>query len=61
MSKFRGVGATINKAPDGSINTNGKACVINHWDSFLGKYKVDFGNGFCGWYKRSELIIDITP
>ena len=58
MSKYVGVGVTIKKSADGGINTSGKAGVVEHWDSFLGKYKVDFGNGFCGWYKRSQLEFD---
>ncbi len=58
MSKYIGVGVTIKSRKTGGIDTSGSSGVIEHWDGFLGKYKVDFGNGFCGWYKRSELVFD---
>lgn len=58
MSKYIGVGVTIKNLEKSGINTSGLTGVVEHWDGFLGKYKVDFGNGFCGWYKRSELFFD---
>ncbi len=58
MSKYTGMSVTIKSRETNGIDTNGKTGVIEHWDNFLGKYKVDFGNGFCGWYKRSELIFN---
>lgn len=58
MSKYIGSGATINKPKSGAINTHGKHCVIVAWEKDKGKYQVDFGDGWVGWYKRSELILD---
>ena len=59
MSKYTGCGARVSKrAKDGGIDTYGKECVVIKWESELGKYKVDFDGGWCGWYKRSELIFD---
>lgn len=58
MSKYQNCGVTINKGKHSGINTNGKSAIVECWDSKAKKYKVDFGNGFCGWYKRSELIFD---
>ena len=58
MSKYAGCGAVIKKDKHSGTNTNGKPCVIEGWDASAKKYKVDFGNGFCGWYKLKELIID---
>ncbi len=58
MSKFIGRGATVKTHKKNCINTSGMSCVVEEWDKSIGKYKVDFGNGFCGWYKRSELEFD---
>lgn len=58
MSKYDGAGVTINKQNHSGLNTNGMPGVVEHWDNFLGKYKVQFDGGWCGWYKRSELIFD---
>jgi hypothetical protein len=51
-SKFEGMDVVINmkgNIVDGAFGT------IEHWDNKIRKYKVDFHNGFCGWFKRSEL------
>ena len=58
MSKYIGCGASIKKIEEGTINTLGKCCTILEWDKKLGKYKVDFHDGFVGWYKRSQLGFD---
>lgn len=58
MSKYIGKVATINKPKGGGVNTHGKSCVITSWENDKQKYEVDFGNGWIGWYKRSELIFD---
>jgi hypothetical protein len=58
MSKFAGKGAIINKPNSNGINTHGMPCVVECWDANAHKYKVDFGNGFVGWYKKSELKIE---
>ena len=48
-------GATVDK--EGAL-THGEPCVVESWDESAKKYKVLFDNGFCGWYKSLELIID---
>ena len=58
MSKFINKSATINKTDHSGINTHGMSCIIDSWDNKIKKYKVDFDGGWCGWYKRCELIID---
>lgn len=59
MSKYIGKGATIKRSSSGGIDTSGESCVIVAWNKDIRKYEVDFGNGFCGWYKRAQLIIDV--
>jgi hypothetical protein len=58
MSKYINHGATIKKPHCTLKGIHGKHVVIEEWDNDIRKYKVDFGNGFCGWYKRSELKLD---
>ena len=58
MSKYENFGVTINKSNPQGVNTNGMQGVVESWDSDVRKYKVAFEGGWCGWYKRSELIFD---
>jgi hypothetical protein len=55
MSKYISYGVTINNK---NAITNGKSGFIDSWDNKAKKYKVIFDQGWCGWYKKSELIID---
>jgi len=58
MSKYIGKEVIIKTKKANCIDTSGNSCVIVAWDKDIGKYEVDFRNGFHGWYKRSELIFD---
>ena len=57
MDKFLGREVTITKKCEG-IDTKGMKGVVSNYDYSLSKYEIDFGNGFGGWYKRSELVFD---
>ena len=54
MSKYIGRGARV--IADGL--TNGRSCVIEAYDSTIGKYEVSFDGSWCGWYRLRELNID---
>ena len=58
MSKYAGKCAVVEKGDHNGINTNGLCCTIVRWNASYKKYEVDFENGWCGWYKLSELKID---
>lgn len=55
-SKHVGCDVLITRVQKGCVDTSGKWAVVLEWDKEIGKYKVDFENGFVGWYKRSELL-----
>jgi hypothetical protein len=50
MSELENKGAVIKE--------NGRHCVVLFFDAQACKYKVDFRNGFVGWYHKCELIMD---
>lgn len=42
---------------NGGMNTKGKRGVIDSWDGEIEKYKIDFGNGWCGSYRTDQFKV----
>lgn len=57
MSRLKGREVAIKGEMRGGVSTNGMTGVIAYWDKKVKKYNIDFRNGFCGWYKRSEFSL----
>lgn len=49
---------TITKVSDGGINTAGKIGIVSTYDTEVGKYNVEFENGWHGWYTREEFTLE---
>lgn len=38
--------------------TYNREAVIEFYDEIYGKWKVDFSEQWCGWYKEEQLILE---
>lgn len=53
--QIEGKGATV-FAP--GTWTHGKPCIIGEYYEASNKYRVDFDEGWQGWYRRENLVVD---